>query len=77
MTLVPLVKLPTVAFLLQATATLTATMFMTNRMKITTCTRTDRTRIPILSDGASLHNPVIPHLILSLPKFLLPPLNRP
>ncbi|KAK9541103.1 hypothetical protein VZT92_001174 [Zoarces viviparus] len=81
MKLVSMVNLPTAALLLPANVTPIATMFMMNRMTIATMTRhmwIDLTMIRIaLSNRASLHNPMVPHLLISLPKFFLPLLNLP
>lgn len=65
---------------LPASVTLIATMFMMNRMTTDTMTQdtwTNRTVIRIvLSNRAILQNAVVPHLLLILCEFLLPPPSR-
>lgn len=79
MKVVSMVNLPIVALRLPANVTLIATMFMMNPMTIDTMTqhmRTDLMMIHIaLSDGATLQNPMVPHLLPSLAKFLVLPPN--
>ena len=78
---VSMLTLPMVALRLPVSVTLIATMSMMNPMRIATMTqlmRTDHTMIHIaLSNGASLRNPMVPLLLLSLAKFLLLPPNLP
>ena len=78
---VSMLTLPMVALRLPVSVTLIATMSMMSPMRIATMTqlmRTDHTMIRIaLSNGASLRNPMVPLLLLSLAKFLLLPPNLP
>lgn len=74
-----IVKLPMLALRLLASDTQIAMMFMMSPMTIATMTQHVPTNLTIhivLSNVASLQNPLVPHH-LSLAEFLLPPPNLP